>query len=100
MLTPRLRWVLASLGAGVVTALLLVATLGPGRTCDLTPPCPPADPRSSIPQACLAIKIVGRCPLTGSVLAVAAISGVAAGAALLIAGRWRLGRARVRGGSG
>jgi hypothetical protein len=67
------RRLLASLGVAAAVSVVLILAMGPARTCDLTPPCPPG-------QFCTAVRIAGRCPVSGFAAGIAVIAGILAGA--------------------
>jgi hypothetical protein len=55
--------------AGLLTTAVVLLLAGPGRTCDLTPVCPPG-------AICPLVKVAGRCPLTTLAVLVAAGLGI------------------------
>ena len=64
-----MRRIAYALLGGVIAAMAVLLLVGPGRRCDVTPPCP-AD------SVCPAIRLTGPCSVTGGVVLVSVVAGV------------------------
>lgn len=64
---------------GLTAAFLLTLVLGPGRSCDLTPPCPAG-------AECTTSRLEGSCPLTAEVVVIGVAGGIGVTTSVLAVG--------------
>jgi hypothetical protein len=78
--TSRRKLVVLALAAGALVAGVLLLALYPGGICDLSP-CTLNPPEPG--GACIAIRIMGPCPVTAYTIAMPAVAGFAAAALVM-----------------